>query len=54
LGLYGIGEARSVPYALAYHLGTFLPITLLGMWSLAKTKMGFGELRESGIESGET
>lgn len=49
LALYGIGENRAVPYALAYHLGTFLPITLLGLWSLARTRMGLGEIREPAI-----
>lgn len=36
LALYAVDAARAVSYAVGYHLGTFLPITLLGMWSVAR------------------
>jgi len=52
LALYGIGKSPAVSYAVGYHIGTFLPITLLGMWSLARTRMGFGEIRRH--EGGES
>jgi glycosyltransferase 2 family protein len=52
LALYGIGKSPAVSYAVGYHIGTFLPITLLGMWSLARTRMGFGEIRRH--EEGES
>lgn len=47
LSLYGIGKDRAVSYALTYHLTTFLPITLLGLWSLAKTPISLGDFRRS-------
>ena len=34
LALYGVAEDRSFSYAIAYHVTTFVPITLLGLWSL--------------------
>ena len=45
LALYGVPEDRSFSYALAYHVATFIPITLLGLWSLAQTGVGLGDLR---------
>lgn len=44
--LYGIGENRAVSYALVYHTTTFLPITLLGFWSLLRTGLGLRSLKE--------
>lgn len=44
--LYGIGEDRAVTYALVYHATTFLPITLLGAWSLVRTGIGLRSLRQ--------
>src|SRR5207249_252244 len=32
LQLYGVESSLAVSYALTYHLTTFLPITLLGLW----------------------
>jgi len=34
LVLYAVDPTRAVAYAVAYHLTTLLPITLLGLWSL--------------------
>jgi glycosyltransferase 2 family protein len=45
LGLYGIGADQAVSYAVAYHLGGFLPITLLGLYSLSRAQVRLGELR---------
>jgi uncharacterized protein (TIRG00374 family) len=43
--LYGISDSVAVTYALVYHATTFVPITLLGAWSLMKTGLGLGNLR---------
>lgn len=43
--LYAIPEDRAVTYALVYHTTTFIPITLLGAWSLARTGLGLKNLR---------
>jgi uncharacterized protein (TIRG00374 family) len=45
LGLYGIGADQAVSYAVAYHIGGFVPITVLGLYSLSRTRVRFGELR---------
>jgi uncharacterized protein (TIRG00374 family) len=45
LALYGIDNGRASAYAVTYHLSTFLPITLLGLWSIARTPVGLRSLR---------
>lgn len=47
LALYGIDAAAAVSYAVAYHLAVFLPITLLGLWSLSRAHLHLAELRSS-------
>ena len=45
LAMYGVDATRAVSYALAYHLGTFFPITLLGLASLSRMRLHLAELR---------
>jgi uncharacterized protein (TIRG00374 family) len=45
LGLYGVRPGLAVSLAVGYHLTTFLPITLLGMWSLTRAHVHLGDLR---------
>ncbi len=40
LALYGISNDVASSYAIAYHGATFVPITLAGAWSLARTPGG--------------
>lgn len=35
--VFGVDANTAVAYALTYHLTTFVPITLLGLWSLSRT-----------------
>ena len=44
LQLYGVDSSLAVSYALTYHLTTFLPITLLGFWSLSRLHLKLREL----------
>ncbi len=44
LQLYGVDSSLAVSYALTYHLTTFLPITLLGLWSLSRLHLHLREL----------
>lgn len=44
--LYGIDSQVAVTYALVYHATTFVPITLLGAWSLVKTGLGLKNLQQ--------
>jgi glycosyltransferase 2 family protein len=43
--LYGISDSVAVTYALVYHATTFVPITLLGAWSLMSTGLGLKNLQ---------
>jgi hypothetical protein len=52
LQLYGVDSSLAVSYALTYHLTTFLPITLLGLWSLSRLHLKLRELSTAG--DGET
>ena len=45
LALYGISNEVASSYAIAYHGATFLPITLAGAWSLARTPVALSDLR---------
>ena len=47
LALYGIPNDVASSYAIAYHAVTFLPIVLLGFWSLARSPVALGDLRRS-------
>ncbi len=45
LGIYGVSASKAVSYAVAYHLAAFIPVTLLGFWSLARAHLHLSELR---------
>jgi len=45
LELYGVPAATAFSYAITYHAATFLPIVLLGFWSLARTPIALRDLR---------
>jgi uncharacterized protein (TIRG00374 family) len=51
LGIYGVPASQAVSYAVAYHLAAFIPVTLLGFWSLARAQLHLRELRAD--EAGE-
>ena len=44
LQFYGVDSSLAVSYALTYHVTTFIPITLLGFWSLSRLHLRLGEL----------
>ena len=45
LSIYGVGAAQAVSYAVAYHVGGFIPITLLGLQALSASHIRLGDLR---------
>ena len=45
LALYGVPKDLASSYAIAYHAATFVPIILLGAWSLARTPVALSDLR---------
>jgi len=47
LAMYGVDATRAVSYAVAYHIGTFVPITLLGLASLSRMRLHLAELRSA-------
>jgi uncharacterized protein (TIRG00374 family) len=47
LAVYGVPRSLAFSYAIAFHLTTFVPITLLGLWSMARTPGGFTALRRN-------
>lgn len=46
LGLYDVPSSLAAAYALTYHVTTFLPITLLGAWSVFRTNLGLTAFRK--------
>jgi glycosyltransferase 2 family protein len=47
LAAYAVDPSRAVSYALTYHVTTFIPITVLGLWSLSRLHLRLGELRSA-------
>lgn len=47
LSLYSVSGSLAFSYALLYHFTTFVPITLLGLWSLTRTGLGLKEIQRS-------
>ncbi|HVQ47635.1 MAG TPA: lysylphosphatidylglycerol synthase domain-containing protein, partial [Gemmatimonadales bacterium] len=47
LALYGVAHDVAFSYAIAYHITSFLPITLLGLWSLTRVPGGFQGIRQA-------
>ena len=45
LGLYGVSGEAAVTWAIAYHVVSFIPITIIGAIYLARLRLGLGELR---------
>jgi uncharacterized membrane protein YbhN (UPF0104 family) len=46
LALYGVPKDVAFSYAIAFHVTSFIPITVLGLWSLSQTPGGFSGLRQ--------
>lgn len=47
LALYSIGNDLAFSYAITYHAATFVPIVLLGVWSLARTPIALSDARKA-------
>lgn len=46
LKLYGVDESLSVAWALTYHIFSLMPITLLGLYYLARSGLKLGDLKQ--------
>ncbi len=51
LAVYGVPAAQAVSYAVAYHLAVFVPISVLGLWSLSRAHWHLADLREGESDS---
>jgi len=49
-GVVRVDATRAVSYAVAYHVGTFIPITVLGLASLSRMRLHLAELRSAPAE----
>lgn len=47
LALYGVPKDLAFSYAISFHVTSFIPITLLGLWSLVRSPDGFRGLRQA-------
>ena len=46
LGLYGIDENHALAWSLTYHILSLIPITLIGLYYLARSGLHLGELKQ--------
>ncbi len=46
LMLYGIGAAAAISFAVAYHFISYASTTVLGLWSLARSRISMSEVQE--------
>lgn len=52
--VYGAAEAATLAFAFGYHLGGFIPVTLMGLWYLGQLGVSVGEIGREGVaESAE-
>jgi glycosyltransferase 2 family protein len=49
LALYGVPSSAAFTYAISFHITSFIPITLLGLWSLTRIPGGFQGLRQANL-----
>jgi len=47
LSAYGVDPSRIVAFAVSYHILTFIPVTLLGLWYLSRLGLGWKEVERS-------
>ena len=47
LGVYGIGEGETLAFAFGFHLGGFIPVTLIGLYYAWRLGLSFGEIERS-------
>lgn len=50
LGLFGVESSRAVAFALTYHLGTFVPLVLMGSWSLFRTGLSLSTAQRAAAD----
>jgi uncharacterized protein (TIRG00374 family) len=53
LVLYAVGTGPAVSFAFGFHLGGFVPITLLGLWSLSRAHLHLADLNMRDENAGD-
>jgi hypothetical protein len=54
LSLFGVDKSRAFSFSLYYHVSQFIPITLLGLWYLARQGLSLGDVAgQAGKEASE-
>ena len=48
---YGYDKSQAVAWAVGYHILTFIPITLIGLWYAGRAGLSFGELKRANAPS---
>jgi len=51
LGFYGLNSTQAVSWALGFHILSYIPITLMGVWYLTRLKLHFRDFRAAGETS---
>jgi uncharacterized protein (TIRG00374 family) len=52
LAIYGVGAPQATSFAIGYHILTFIPITVIGLWYFAKLGLHLKEIDEARGEGG--
>jgi uncharacterized protein (TIRG00374 family) len=52
-GVYGASEAATLAFAFGYHLGGFIPVTLMGLWYAGRLGVSISEIGKGEPEEGE-
>lgn len=47
LGVWGVGSAKAVSFAVGYHIGGFIPVTLMGIYYVWRDELTWREVRHS-------
>lgn len=45
--VYGVGQALTLSFAVGYHLGGFIPVTVIGLYYAGRIGLSLGEMRQS-------
>ncbi len=52
LAAYGVAASAAAAWSLTFHIVSYIPITLLGLWYLSRTGITYGEIRAAGEQGG--
>jgi uncharacterized protein (TIRG00374 family) len=47
LGLYGVADAAAVSWAIGFHLLSFIPITVIGIWYVGRLNLRLRDIRQA-------